>query len=513
MSTIVRILVTLAMTLSMSWAECQVTAYKDSGPDPDPSCVGERILLHLTGDVTPTTHSECKITENKWLWEVKSLTLTPCGSSPSDQTSSKSGGIDIKSPKKMSTKVEVKKGTFDQPGTWTVVFKATANVKTTCGDCTDTKDVSVDFHVIDFEIQVNKTATADDDYVQIKGEICPHVYTTPCQVKVVGCPPGDVPVTLVNPDDRLGFPTDQKISLTLPASGAWVDFPITGQDKSKKVGDAKIELHHGGSDGPVCKKQTATVFWFNKDSIKGERGNRYVYDPVVGAFNASPYPAVTMRGHAELQPDSANCAAPQITNLVVGMVQNSLRLNYSYNYKRPQFVWTPQAVKGDVVSYPREIDNALTVPGTLLDSATNGPLYDMTVTNAPAPCGTGDSYITDNPGFNSGLPAEHTTLDLMAHGVVVARVTYDLVVEVDVAFMSWTVIYDTVSGGSDVTPLIRRGWDVDAVSTSHPGDRVSIDFFSHRSTCPVTTPPTANTALADPANFHHSNGALVTRTK
>lgn len=399
-------------------------------------------------------------------------------------------------------------------GVTTLTIKGLKAGKTTLSGFVDkVKKTSVAVNVIGFEIEVNNTAATDDDYVQIKDDICSHVFTTPCQVKVTGYPPSDVAVTLVNSDDRLGFPTDQKITLTLPASGTWVAFSMTGQEKSKKVGDAKIELHHGGESDPVCKKQTATVFWFNKDSIKGERGNRYVYDPLAGSFNADPYPAVTMRGHANLQPDAANCSAHQITNLVVGMVQDSLHLNYSYNYKRPKFVWTALAAKGDVVTYPEEIDNVYSVPGTLLDSLTNGPLYDMTNTNPPAPCGTGDSFITDAPGFPSGLPAQFITLDLLAHGNIVAQVTYELVVSVDAAFMSWTVIYDNASGGSDVTPLIRRGWDVDAVSTSRRGDRVSIDWFSHRSTCPVTTPPTANTALADPGNFSHSNGPLVTKKK
>lgn len=398
-------------------------------------------------------------------------------------------------------------------GVTTLTIKGLKAGKTTLSGFVDkVKKTTIAVNVIGFEIQVNHSVATDDDYVQIKDEICSQLFKTVSRAKVTGYPPSKVSVTLVNPDKRLGFPADSTLELDLPANGDWVNFEFTGQNKSKKIGDAKIVLHHGKANGPVCKEQSVTVFWFDNDSIEGASGNRYVYDKTKGKFQADPNPAITIRGHANIKPDSLNCSAPQIKDLVVGIVQNSTRASYIIKYINPQFKWTPLAVRGDKVSYFKELGLATLVTKKTLDNTPGdpNPVYDMTITNPPAPCGSGNTVIDDNPGYQS-LPPSHQTLDLMSHGVVVAQVTYELEIRVDVDFMCWTVIYD--KGTRDVVPLIRRGWQVNAVSSSNPGDRVSIDWFSHRSVCPETNAPALNSELQNSTNQKPVQGQEVTREK
>ena len=390
-------------------------------------------------------------------------------------------------------------------GVTTLTIKGLKAGKTTLSGFVDkVKKTSVAVNVIGFEIEVNNTAATDDDYVQIKSELielkdpkkdCKHIFTTPCQVKVTGYPPSDVAVTLVNSDDRLGFPTDQKITLTLPASGTWVAFSMTGQEKSKKVGDAKIELHHGGESDPVCKKQTATVFYFEgKLTLTSDTPyvlsqhptlpDYFIFDPDF----TNNHVAMTMSAEAALKPDMSNCSAPQISPWRIGLAQNLV--GYYRNqitYTVDHINWLPSVPSQTTVSVNNEIvyNRTKVTPAQDTDAA-NDPFYTISTIQLPTNCGGGKSTDSDSPSLP--VEKEKTLVVKDSKGTVLGSAVYRFKnCEIKRNWTTWCVAWEA---GLDVVPLRQADWYVYAKSGNNSKAHVGGD--GRAKSCPVTGPTYAN---------------------
>lgn len=384
-------------------------------------------------------------------------------------------------------------------GVTTLTIKGLKAGKTTLSGFVDkVKKTSVAVNVIGFEIEINNTAVTDDDYVQIKDDICSHVFTTPCQVKVTGYPPSDVAVTLVNSDDRLGFPTDQKITLTLPASGTWVAFSMTGQEKSKKVGDAVIELHHGGSSDEICKKQNATVFWFDASKITTTAVAKYAYTRS-GSYTLLAVPsgnaAIKYSAQSTLKPDLLNASAPQIDPLRIGIVQNTRRHNIRIaTYVADHINWSvppPASVR-----IPKKQFYTFERPTPLQDSDQDAdPLYDQPAIastidpnslNKPLPIGSPSTSI-DAPNFPAAniliMPARDRSGNLVGNAVYILSDA-----SMDIKFKTWAVVYNIIT--KDLVPLRQTKWEVDVAGSSL--DTVDVHGDSRASDCPLTGKPFSN---------------------
>jgi len=87
--------------------------------------------------------------------------------------------------------------------------------------------------------------------------------TVNCQARVEGAPPDGLVVTLTGKENKLRFPEVNDISktLTLPASGAWVDFTVSGQIASTTMGDASIQARLDGANGDIIAEKDMTVLW------------------------------------------------------------------------------------------------------------------------------------------------------------------------------------------------------------------------------------------------------------
>lgn len=118
----------------------------------------------------------------------------------------------------------------------------------------------------DVEIQVNNTATADDDIVFLKCDANRHKID--CRIRATSAS-SSAKAVLVNPDGRLRFPEDRDTTKTisLPDDGSWVNFQISGQVGSDAIGDAVIVAHCDQSDGPVKATIGVSVMWIEPEGL------------------------------------------------------------------------------------------------------------------------------------------------------------------------------------------------------------------------------------------------------
>lgn len=117
------------------------------------------------------------------------------------------------------------------------------------------------------DIEINNTATADDDWVVH----CPHDprHALTCRIRTTGSPANDVTTVLTNPDGRLRFPgqSDVNTTVTVPSNGSWVEFQISGNSGSSAVGDAVIEAHCQDAAGAVLASKGVTVVAVEREGL------------------------------------------------------------------------------------------------------------------------------------------------------------------------------------------------------------------------------------------------------
>lgn len=82
------------------------------------------------------------------------------------------------------------------------------------------------------EIQVHNTASDDDDYVQIHSTFPENRFTEKVRIRLLTDSENDVEVELSSRNGRLRFPENATKTVTLPKTGAWVDFEVSGENGS-----------------------------------------------------------------------------------------------------------------------------------------------------------------------------------------------------------------------------------------------------------------------------------------
>ena len=116
-------------------------------------------------------------------------------------------------------------------------------------------------YVVKVTVEVNDTAEENDDVVCRRSANPSGRPTIPCRIKAEGAPDEGVAVTLTGSKLRFPGENDTSKELTLPSSGAWVSFTISGQTASTAMGDAPIQVRHGGTNGDILAEKGVTVLW------------------------------------------------------------------------------------------------------------------------------------------------------------------------------------------------------------------------------------------------------------
>ncbi len=380
---------------------------------------------------------------------------------------------------------------------------------------------------IKVEIQINNTGATNDDIVQVKCDHPEHRHKVPCQIRMTSAAAHDHQITLGNPDGRLRFPEveDTTRDLTLSRNGAWSDFEISGESGSAAKGDAVIEARlaatcpDGGASavGDLKGSKPATVFWFDQAEIKITAGGNYTLHG--GEFTVVGGTAVNFSAKARIRPAGVDCAAPQVVNLRVGIVQNGEAGVFGRTtWDTPTIAWNPWVAVGTTTEpVPQTWRLTGNQPNAACDtSAPAAPLYDKpgvadtldaNSLQKPAGCAGGGANATSYDIPSNPAPATHDEPALTPAGVKVGKITYTRLVSVTVegSFTTWAVIFNTAT--NQVCALRESTWSVNVDSSGFWHQKASPAAADSAPTKdPILTPPFANDIVAKPAN---TTGAAV----
>jgi len=392
-------------------------------------------------------------------------------------------------------------------------------ITATCGGTTKTATAIV----LNLEIQINNTSSAKDDLVQVIGDHPRLVFIVPCQIRLRGPATAPVKIDLLDTNHRLQFahpadPTfDTIITVELPFNGDWAPFVIAGVEASEKKGDAEIKAFHL-ADVVAVKK--VTVFTFDLAKISLKRGGNYVL--VGNDYRPDSGVAVSFSAKARLRPAGLDCAAPQIANLRVGIVQEipNTIFRRTTTWDRPTVQWDP-----DPSVPPVPTDTKVTVKNRVLeeilfDSGPSemsiskvvdaAPLWDNAADALKPPTGcTGAGAATSfaapaRPGLSpisEVLPSD----DL--HVTKAARVTWTRLVNTTLVatFRTYCVVFDT--GTKKFCALRQAEWTLDVDSN---GPRAKQHAIVHGDQAAVFDP--APPPQTDPkfVTLHTQVGAATT---
>jgi len=396
----------------------------------------------------------------------------------------------------------------------------------------------------DVEIEINNTPTDTDDLVLLQHPISSMKPVTPCRIRAKSKKGGSFTVVLTSPDGRLRF-TGNKNTLTIKVPGGGVDsaeFEITGVKRSDKLGDAVIEAHCDTDTGPLVEKKPVTVVWFDASmNVRSESS----YSINGSDFNASGK-AVTLEATASIRPKGVNCNAPQIKDLRVGIIQNTLGGGKAQTktvlYGSPEAFWLPATAIGKQVQVPAQWQHNFAYSSASNDSTSGAdPLYNMPAAGRgaldfdkhlakPGGCGTGKTESRDNPGIFLGLgahiwvrvsdgsgtgdaPDKEPVVDDMGKnnpiiadsdpaviggkGKTLGWVRYTATkATLQESFMDWAVIINDKT--KEFICLRQRGWSLDVDS----GKKATPDSADKDATeLPVTTGKFSNDMNGDPKNW------------
>ena len=368
------------------------------------------------------------------------------------------------------------------------------------------------------EIQVNNSATTDDDCVQLKCDHPASRHTVPCRIRVTGAAAGATDVVLSNPDGRLRFPgvADRSTTLSVPADGSWVGFDVSGEMGSAALNDAVIEAHCRTATGGVVATKAMTVFWFDDERTGITVGGTYT---MVGTrYTTTGGHAVSYAARARIRPAGVNCAAPQVAELKVGIMQNAVNALMEIIWNTPTIAWAAGVAPGTVVTVPAKIHQTLTLPSQSNDVAASvDPLYDqpgkadtLDPNSLKPPMGcTGGAAATSFDTPSSPAPAVFSLPATTAAGAAAGTVTYRLErVKITASFITWTTLFNTRNNEHCVHR--QRGWAVNVDSTVAGGQATTDAADAAPSSNPVLV-PTANDVFNAPANsFTGAMGAATT---
>jgi hypothetical protein len=316
------------------------------------------------------------------------------------------------------------------------------------------------------EIEINNTPAINDDLVELKCERPAHRHIVDCRIRATSVCPSDATVVLTNPDGRLRFPNpaDTTVTLTVPANGSWVAFQISGETASNAIGDAVIEAHCNTATGELKASKGVTVFWFDQAQIAVTPGGNFTV--TAGRFAATGGNAVNYSAQARIRPAGVDCAAPQVTNLRIGILQNGLApATRTLRYGNPTIVWGA-VPSGTIVTVPTTIELTWSQSAGANDSAASvTPLYDqpgkadtIDANSLKPPMGcAGGAAATSNDSPSGGAAALLSQPALTAAGIAAGTINYRFIKRTENSdFIIWTVLFDTVT--NDVCALRERTW-------------------------------------------------------
>jgi hypothetical protein len=302
------------------------------------------------------------------------------------------------------------------------------NAGSGAGSSCDNTTIACPLHCPKVEIQINPTLKPPNNLVPIKcllpaadGQI------TQCRIRAVGAGAPTYTVVLTNPDHRLRFPgdADTMLSIDLPPDGSWFDFAVSGVRGSAKLDDAQIEVHCGTAAGSLLAMKPVTVFWLDAHLDITVGGT---YESAFGdvQFRVVGQPAVSFKASAEIKPKAIDCTAPQIRDLRVGIIQNSMPPDGNKArirkvlYGPPTMTWLQDAKPGIKVSIPSQWHRTLAIEVISNDSTdATAPFYGLSEGKDHKPA------IHKPPiGCKGGsIAASQDTPGTPLHGSISVRVT------------------------------------------------------------------------------------------
>ncbi len=358
------------------------------------------------------------------------------------------------------------------------------------------------------EIEINNTPAVDDDLVRIKCEHPAGRSTVDCRIRATGSPAAAATIVLTNPDGRLRFPNagDTTKTVTVPQSGSWVSFQISGESGSAAIGDAVIEAHCNTATGDLKGSKPVTVFWF--DQAKTAITTPGSYSFVGGNYTTTGGAAAAYAVSARIRPAGVNCAAPQVKDLKIAIMQESSNFQSTTTWANPAVAWAPGVPSGTTFQAAASLtdttayDASVTQP--VLDSERQvAPLYDRpgkpsTIDpnswQKPIGCqtggGTADATSHDTPSH--GAPAT-VALQFRSGPNLVATVTYNRTKATRTEhFRTYTVVFDTTN--SRYCSQRQATWDLNVDSTGPAPQKATASADAAPSADPATG-PNANDVL------------------
>ena len=338
------------------------------------------------------------------------------------------------------------------------------------------------------EIEINNTPATNDDLVELKCEHPANRSTINCRIRATATCPTSSTVVLTNPDGRLRFPNaaDTTRTLTVPGDGSWVAFQISGERGSNAIGDAIIEAHCNTATGALTARKGVTVFWFDQAQIKLTRGG--AYSVTRGLYTITGAHAVNYEAKARIRPAGVNCSAPQVTNLRVGIMQDSLAYNHTVTWDNPTITWLPTTAAGTTVP-PVSNVMRLTVtygPGVAPVADTEAhvaPLYDQpgiprhtldpNSLKKPIGCqpGSGTAAATSFDTPSHDIPA--LSLPVQSGGVTVGTVRWTFRNTTrDEDFRTYCVIFNIST--HDFCALREANWGIHLDSAGRGRQRATV---------------------------------------
>jgi hypothetical protein len=353
------------------------------------------------------------------------------------------------------------------------------------------------------EIEINDTPVTTDDLVRLKCEHPAGRSMVNCRIRSTGGSANDATMVLTNPDGRLRFPNaaDRTATVTVPASGAWVGFQISGERGSDAIGDAIIEAHCHTADGALKGSKPVTVFWFDQAEVTITNPGGYTF--VGTQFTTTGGPAAQYSVKARIRPAGVDCAAPQVADLRIGIMQESSNFQSTTTWTNPVIAWAPGTAAGTHVSTPAVITEttaygaAVTQP--VADSEAHvAPLYDRPGQGAH----TIDEHSLQKPIGCAGGAAS-TSSDTPSHGAPATQVKRFVSGATPIATVTYTrrnatrkehfrtfcVVFDVAT--SSFCAQRQAVWDVN-VDSAAPAPR--------RATHGADGPATADPAVGANAN-------------
>lgn len=367
------------------------------------------------------------------------------------------------------------------------------------------------------EIQVNNTATFDDDVVQLRCERPVTRYKVNGRARVTGNPPADLTAVLTNPDSRLRFPEEANTSktLTLPRDGTWVAFEISGQSASAALEDAIIEAHVGSAGGELCGKRKMTVFWFDEGKMDLTAAGAYTVRNTATQriVENTTGLSISFAASARIRPAGIDCTkARQISDLRVSVLQNINFVDADV-YDTPAITWNGGVAAGTTVTVPTTITSTTTSGWVNDTDAASAPVYDRGATYLQPPVGcpsAADATGNDTPRSVAALTLTVPARD--GTGAAVGSITYQLNrLTSNNSFRTWAVIYNTRDNA--VCTVRENTWVINMNSANAAAGTPTAGTSAAPANNPITGAPYANDVANDPAARVQTTAGTTTFTR